>query len=213
MTLQLVRAQLLSQESATSSTIPTARTKAIITTIFMPTAPPRFGNYSQPDGSILFTSYQDTKSVASPLIREQHTVNLIDREPPTSPHDLDLSHAQLCKLHRYLSHVVGFPMTLKEISKFVDVRQGHRQHWKTYQEEFAKRRHRCFGKDDFPVLESYMRRAYPPESRILLWHRRIDDAVSWWLQSEESAGGGNHDMCRHDGGTTHCHGDREGSFS
>ncbi len=141
---------------------------------------------------------------------------MVDRDPPTIPHNLNLSPTQLRKLHRYLSHVVGFPITLRQTSNFMDVRQGYEQHWKTYKEEYAsglgRRRIRCFEKDDFPVLESYMRRAYPPNSKILLWHRRIDEVVSWWLQLEESACGGDHDLCRHDGGTIYCHGDREGCF-
>jgi len=57
-----------------------------------------------------------------------------------------------------------------------------------------------------------MRRAYPPDSRILLWHRKIHEVVSWWLQLEESAGGGDHDLCRHDGGGMECRGEGGGYF-
>jgi len=77
---------------------------------------------------------------------------MVDRDPPTIPHNLNLSPTQLRKLHRYLSHVVGFPITLRQTSNFMDVRQGYEQHWKTYKEEYAsglgRRRIRCFEKDD-----------------------------------------------------------------
>jgi len=160
---------------------------------------------------------QQGKSVATFFPSQRQTpLTMVDRDPPTIPHNLNLSPTQLRKLHRYLSHVVGFPITLRQTSNFMDVRQGYEQHWKTYKEEYAsglgRRRIRCFEKDDFPILESYMRRAYPPKSKILLWHRRIHEVVSWWLQLEESAGGGDHDLCRHDGSTIYCHGDREGCF-
>jgi len=99
----------------------------------------------------------------------------------------------------------------------MDVRQGFVQHWKTYKEECQNGMHRhrfqCFHNDDFPVLESYMRRAYPPDSKILLWHRRIDQEVSWWLRGEGEGGNRDHNLCRlHDGGRMDCRGNGRGYF-